>query len=84
MESLQDILGKKQFAAPDEMAVVKDYILRRYNKPCSIRLERGTMILTVRGSALAATIQLERNKLIETCGLKQKLIIRASAKMISG
>jgi hypothetical protein len=78
MDSLQDIMGKKNFTPPDEMTVVKDYVLRRYNKPCSVRLERGALILSVRGSALAATIQLERNGLIEACGLKQKLVIRSA------
>ena len=77
MDSLQDILGQKNFAPPDEIAVVKDYVLRRYNRPCSIRLERDTLILSVRGSALAATIQLERNRLIEACNIKQKLVVRA-------
>ena len=74
---MQDIMGKKNFTPPDEMTVVKDYVLRRYNKPCSVRLERGALILSVRGSALAATIQLERNGLIKACGLKQKLVIRS-------
>ena len=77
MDSLQDIMGKKNFAPPDEMAAVKDYVLRHYNRPCIVRLERGALILSVRGSGLAATIQLERNKLIEACNLKQKLVIRA-------
>jgi hypothetical protein len=78
MDSLQDILGQKKFTAPDEMAVIKDYVLRRYKRPCSIRQERDTLILSVRGSALAATIQLERNTLIEACNIKQKLVIRGS------
>lgn len=77
MESLQDILGQKNFTPPDEIAVVKEYVLRRYNKPCSVKLQRGALILSVRGSALAATIQLERNRLIEVCNLTQKLVIRA-------
>ena len=70
-------MGRKNFTPPDEMIAIKDYVQRRYNKPCSVRLERDALILSVRGSALAATIQLERNGLIEACGLKQKLVIRS-------
>jgi hypothetical protein len=77
MDSLQDIMGKKNFTPPDEMTAIKDYVQRRYNKPCAVRQEHGALILSVRGSALAATIQLERNGLIEACGLKQKLVIRS-------
>ena len=77
MDSLQDIMSQRSFAPPDEMAVVKDYVQRRYKRDCSVRLEHGTLIISVRGSALAATLQLERNTLIEACNIKQKLVIRA-------
>jgi len=76
MDSLQDILADKKFAPPDEMTAVKDYVLRHYNRPSTVKLERGALILSVRGSALAAMLQLEREKIIEACGLKQKLVIR--------
>ena len=77
MDSIQEILGQKNFTPPDEIARVKDYVQRRYKRQCSVRIERDALILSVRGSALAATIQLERNILIEACGIKQKLIIRS-------
>ena len=76
MDSLQDILADKTFAPPDEMALLKDYVLRRYNRPCTVRQERGALVLSVRGSALAATLQLERERIIEACAIKQKLVIR--------
>ena len=77
MDSLQDILSKKNFARPDEITVVKDYVMRRYKRPCTVKLERGALIVSVRGSALAATLRLERQNLIEACDLKQRLVIRA-------
>ena len=76
MDSLQDILADKEFTPPDEMARLKDYVLRRYNRQCTVRLERDAIILTVRGSSLSATLQLERGRIIEACSLKQKLVIR--------
>jgi hypothetical protein len=33
MDSLQDIMGNKNFTPPDEINVIKDYIKRRYNSP---------------------------------------------------
>jgi hypothetical protein len=76
MDSLQDILGKKDFRPPDEIASVKDFITRRYNSPSRVRVERDILIVRVPSSALAATIQLEQNQLIEACNLTKKLIIR--------
>jgi hypothetical protein len=76
MDSLQDILGKKDFTPPDEIASVKDFILRRYNSPSRVRVERDVLIVRVPSSALAATIQLEQRRLIEACRIKKKLVIR--------
>jgi hypothetical protein len=76
MDSLQEILGKKSFQPPDEMAAVKEYIRRRYKSPCQVRLQRDALIVSVSNSALAATIYLERQALIKACDLNKKLVVR--------
>ncbi|HEY5550088.1 MAG TPA: hypothetical protein VIK37_02735 [Candidatus Saccharimonadales bacterium] len=79
MESLQDILAAKQLTPPDEIGSIKDYVKRNYSSSCSVKMSRGTFILSVPNAALAATLQLERQKLIEACNLKdKKLFIRNS------
>jgi hypothetical protein len=77
MDSLQDILGQKNFSPPDEIAVIKDYIKRRYDSPSRVKIEKSTIIVSVPSSALAATIYLERLTLIEHCNLKQRLVVRS-------
>ena len=79
MDSLQDILGKKSFIPPDEFKMVREYIQRRYKSNSYVKIQRDALIVTVKGSALAATIQLERQRLIEECHLTKKLVIRASS-----
>jgi hypothetical protein len=76
MDSLQEIMGRKNFQAPDEVKSIKEYILRRYKSRCSVRLERDSIVLLLPGSALAATVQLEREQLIEACNINKKLFIR--------
>lgn len=76
MDSLQEILGKKDFTPPDEVAAVKDFITRRYNSTSTVRVERDALIVRVPSSALAATLQLEQNHIIKACRIKKKLIIR--------
>jgi hypothetical protein len=76
MDSLQDILGKKDFTPPDEIANVKEFIMRRYNSPSRVRVERDALIVQVPSSGLAATLQLEQRALIEACRLNRRLIIR--------
>lgn len=77
MESLQDILAKKDFTPPDELAAVKEYVRRHYNSPCQVKLERNALILSVRSSGLAATLFLERQQLIKACNLTHRLVIRS-------
>jgi hypothetical protein len=76
MESLQDILGSRNFTPPDELSAVKDYIKRLYGSDCSIQLQRDTLLLRLPNSSLASTVRLEQNKLIKACNLKHKLVIR--------
>jgi hypothetical protein len=76
MESLQDIMSKKDFTPPDEIAAVKEFITRRYNSSSTVRVERQVIIVRVPSSALAATLQLEQRRMIEACRLTKKLIIR--------
>lgn len=76
MDSLQEILGSRDFTPPNEIVAVKDYIMRRYKAKCYIKLEREVMVLSVASSALAGTLQMERNRLIETCNIHHRLVIR--------
>ena len=76
MDSLQEIMGRKNFTPPDEMDAIKQYIKRRYQSTCKIKIERDTIILSLPGSALASTVQMERQSLIDSCGLTKKLFIR--------
>jgi hypothetical protein len=77
MDSLQDIMGNKNFTPPDEISVIKDYIKRRYDSPSRIKVEKTAIIISVPSSALAATIYLERQTLIEHCSIKLRLVVRS-------
>jgi hypothetical protein len=80
MDSLQDILGKKNFTPPDEVTAIRDYIKRRYDSNSYVKIEKSAIIVSVPSSALAATIYLERQTLIEHCGLKQRLVVRGGGR----
>ena len=75
MESLQEILSKKDFHPPDEVTMVTEYIKRRYKSACRVRIERDAMIIKLPNSALAATVQMERQALIDSCHINRRLVI---------
>ncbi len=79
MDSLQEILGKRDFTPPDEVAAVKEFISRRYKSNSYVRVERDVLIVRVRSSALAATLHLEQNRMIEACRITRRLIIRTGS-----
>lgn len=76
MDSLQEILGKRDFTPPDEVAAVKEFIMRRYSSKSQVRVERDALVVRVPSSALAATLHLEQRSLIDTCKITRRLIIR--------
>ncbi len=77
MDSLQDIMGLKKFAAPDEMERVKAYISRKYKSGCQAKLQNGALIISVPSSALAGTLQMQKPAIIKACDLGDlKLVIR--------
>lgn len=77
MDSLADLLKAKQLAEPDEMSLIKDYVKTHWQSDCSVRLDHQKVILSVPNSALAATVQLDRQNLIKACGLgDRQLVIR--------
>ena len=78
MDSLQKILGSRNIApAPSEIKQIHDYVQRRYNSPCKVKVQRGALIVSVPNSGLAATMQLERQSLIDACKIiNSKLVIR--------
>lgn len=78
MESIKEILARKDFDTPDEITALRDYIQRRYGVKCKVTLRSGSLILSVPNSALAGTLQMEKPKIIKACGIKAKLIIRVS------
>lgn len=76
MDSLQSILGQRDFTPPNEIEVIQNYVFRRYKSKCKVVVNQDHIALIVRGSALAGTLKLEQQRLIEECGLTKKLVIR--------
>lgn len=74
---MQKILGSRKIAqAPDEIKQIQDYIKRRYGSPCKVKLQRGALIVSVPNSGLAATLQLERQLMVDKLKIKDKLVVR--------
>lgn len=69
-------MGSKDFSPPDEIERIKDYVLRRYKAKCRVQVRKHDIVIGVRSSALAGTLRMEQQRLIEECQLNKKLIFR--------
>lgn len=78
MNSLQDILGSRDFTPPTEIEMIQDFVLRRYKSKCRVQVQQNAIVLIVSNSALASTIRLEQQRLIEACKLNKRLVIRTA------
>ncbi|MBI2009327.1 hypothetical protein HYS84_02855 [Candidatus Saccharibacteria bacterium] len=77
MDSLRKILGSRKIAqAPNEIKQIQDYVQRRYNSSCRVKVQRGALIINVPNSGLAATLHLERQLMIDKLKITDKLVIR--------
>lgn len=76
MQSLQDVLGGRDYTPPDEIELIKNYVTRRHKSACQVTLRRDHIIISVRSSALASTLRLEQERIVEECGLNRRLVFR--------
>lgn len=76
MDSLQNIMAGHRFEAPDETKAIKNYLKSRYASDSRIKVDDTSVVVMVPSSALAATLQLERDKIAKACGIKKRLVIR--------
>ncbi len=70
---MNDILSSRRIVAPTEVTSVKAYILEKYKSPCSVKLTKSSLILSLPNSALAATVHMERLDLIKDCSIDKRL-----------
>lgn len=75
-ESLKDILLRRDDKEPPEIAVIKDFIQKRFKSPSQVTVNKGQIIITVQGAALAGSLRLHIFELQNLVDSPKKLLIR--------
>lgn len=76
MDSLTDILSRKDFDEPMESTVIKKYVHEKFNETVAITIHEREIIIATPSAALASTLRfkvLELRKLLDT---KKRLVFR--------
>lgn len=74
-DALGDILGKRKQTEPIEFTEIRKFIRDKFGASCQLQMQNGQIVITVKNSALAGSLQFELHNLEEKLAGK-KLRIR--------
>lgn len=75
-DSLADIMNKERFVEPDEVLIIKNYLMENYEAGCRIEIQPNQIIINVQGASLAGTLRMKLHELQALCNTKKRLVIR--------
>ena len=76
MDSLFDILGKKDFDEPPEMASIKKYVHDEFQTAVTVMVRDRDIVIGVPSAALANTLRLRSPEIKRRCQLTKRLTFR--------
>jgi hypothetical protein len=78
MDSMSDLLGNYNPAAPDEILVIKRYIADEFGATASVGLQGEALVITVASASLANALRLRLPALQAAAGTKKRIVFRIS------
>lgn len=76
MDSLSDILHRKDFDQPPEMAAIKKYVKDEFKLDVSVQVRERDILIMVPNAALANTLRLRGPEIKRRCQLTKRLTFR--------
>jgi hypothetical protein len=76
MDSLNSILGRKDFDEPPEIQSIKKYVLDNFKTEVSVLVRDNDIVVGVPNSSLANTLRLRSPEIKRRCQLDKRLTFR--------
>ncbi|MGH7237398.1 MAG: hypothetical protein ACREGF_02585 [Candidatus Saccharimonadales bacterium] len=76
MDSLNDILGRKDYETPPEIAAIKQFVKRQFEADANVQIRADVIIIAVASASLAASLRLQTVALKKAAATDKKLAIR--------
>lgn len=76
MDSLNDILGKKDFDEPPEISSIKKYVQDNYKVAVGVQVRDRDIVIQVPNAALANTLRLQTPDIKRRCQTDKRLTFR--------
>ena len=75
-DSLFDILSRKDFSEPPEIAAIKQYITEHFHEDSDVTVREREIIIAVPNASLASTLRFHARTLQATAGTAKRLVFR--------
>lgn len=76
MQSLQDILGSKDFETPPEVEAIKTFVRKTFSSDVGVVLQAHSITITTPSASLAGSLRPMLHKLKKELGTDKKIFIR--------
>lgn len=76
MDSLNDILERKDYETPPEVVAIKQFVKRQFDCEVSVQIRADVIIIAVGSASLAASLRLQTVALKKAAATDKKLAIR--------
>jgi hypothetical protein len=76
MDSLNDILGRKDFDEPPEALAIKKYVREQFDESVAVTIKEKEIIIAAPNAALASTLRMRVLQLQKLIGEKKRFIFR--------
>lgn len=78
MDSIKDLLTRKDFEQPDEIQQIKDFVKAKFDEVPSVKITKNSIIISVSSASLAGALRMHLHNLTQEIQTNKKLFIRIS------
>lgn len=79
MQSLQDIMGNRDFDQPAEIEMIKTFVRKKFSSDVGVYTQARSITITTSSAALAGSLRPLLHKLKKELDTEKKLFIRIGA-----
>ena len=79
MDSIKDVLKRKDFDAPDEIQQIKDFVKSKFDEEPRVKLTKNSIIISVSNASLAGALRIHLHHLAKELRTDKKLLLRISS-----
>lgn len=76
MDSLNDILSRKDLDMPPEAVAIKSYVERKFKSTVGVKVQPHNIVITADSAALANTLRLQTVQIQKAADTNKKLTFR--------